>query len=62
MKKMDGDTKLFSTIFASFGLLWIVAVVVSCVLSASIIGGIGYALYWGLSIADRAVESQGSAD
>jgi hypothetical protein len=53
-------TKLFAWAFAGFGAFWLGAVILSCISSAAIFGGVSYAIYWGLSLAERAVEVQES--
>lgn len=40
----------------NFLLIWVIGTIASCLLSAAMIGGVGYAIYWGLSLAERAVE------
>ncbi len=43
-----------------FGGAWLAWMLLCCVLSGAMISGIGYAIYWGLSLAERAVEVQES--
>lgn len=53
---MDNDNK---SVFRMLRFLldgFIIYAVFSLAVSLAIMGGIGYAIYWGLSIAERAVE------
>jgi hypothetical protein len=60
MESRDPVARLIAWIFASFGAFWLAAVILSCISSAAIFCGVGYAIYWGLSLAERAVEVQES--
>jgi len=48
--------KLFGGLFAGFAGIWIVWAIICCTLSGALICGGCYAIYWGLSLAERAVE------
>jgi len=48
--------KLFGGIFGAVGTIWLAWALFCCVLSGTVLCGVGYAIYWGLSLAERAVE------
>lgn len=53
---MDNDNKSVFRMFKFVGGGFILYAVFSLAVSLAVMGGLGYAIYWGLSIAERAVE------